>query len=271
LSEERDYVLGTHDDEVERLGLQHRVWRPRVLDAWQRAGFTKDQTILDVGSGPGHATLDLAQIVGPGGRVVALERSRRFLDWLEGELRRRGITNVESVELDLVKDDVPSRGADGAWSRWFLAFLEDPRIVLAKVHRALRPGASFVLHEYFDYRTWRMIPRVPEQEEFVAMVMETWRASGGEPDVGLDLPRWLADAGFEIESIAPIVHVVPRSSFVWEWPRAFVDVGLRRFVDLKRITPERAGAIARAFARCEAEPGTLMITPAVLEIVARRP
>ena len=30
---ERDYVLGTHDDEVMRLGLQHRVWRPRALDA----------------------------------------------------------------------------------------------------------------------------------------------------------------------------------------------------------------------------------------------
>ena len=34
---ERDYVLGTHDDEIYRLGYQHRVWRPRALDAWARA------------------------------------------------------------------------------------------------------------------------------------------------------------------------------------------------------------------------------------------
>ena len=27
---ERDYVLGTHDDEIYRLGFQHRVWRPRA-------------------------------------------------------------------------------------------------------------------------------------------------------------------------------------------------------------------------------------------------
>ena len=39
MSEERDYLLGTHDAEVQRLGLQHRVWRPRVLDAWRRAGI----------------------------------------------------------------------------------------------------------------------------------------------------------------------------------------------------------------------------------------
>jgi hypothetical protein len=45
-----DYVLGTRDEEVERLGLQHRVWRPRMLDGWRRAGFTVGQTILDVGA-----------------------------------------------------------------------------------------------------------------------------------------------------------------------------------------------------------------------------
>ena len=47
MSEERDYLLGTHDAEVERLGLQHRVWRPRVLDAWRRAGITVGSTVIE--------------------------------------------------------------------------------------------------------------------------------------------------------------------------------------------------------------------------------
>ena len=33
--------------------------------------------------------------------------------------------------------------------------------------------------------------RSAEFEAFVRAVMESWRANGGEPDVGLDLPRWL--------------------------------------------------------------------------------
>jgi len=37
MSNERDYVLGTHDAEVERLGLQHRVWTPHTTEAWRRA------------------------------------------------------------------------------------------------------------------------------------------------------------------------------------------------------------------------------------------
>lgn len=38
---ERDYVLGTDDEEIERLGLQHLVWRRPMLDAWRRAGITR--------------------------------------------------------------------------------------------------------------------------------------------------------------------------------------------------------------------------------------
>ena len=62
---ENDYVLGTNDEELERLGLQHRVWRPIVLDCWRRAGITFGSRVIDVGAGPGFATMDLAELVGP--------------------------------------------------------------------------------------------------------------------------------------------------------------------------------------------------------------
>ncbi|MGH8442569.1 MAG: SAM-dependent methyltransferase, partial [Nevskiaceae bacterium] len=57
---ERDYVLGTHDEEIARLGLQHELWRPRMLAGWDRAGFKEGMRIVDVGAGPGYATVDLA-------------------------------------------------------------------------------------------------------------------------------------------------------------------------------------------------------------------
>jgi len=268
--QERDYVLGTHDEEVERLGLQHRVWRPRALDAWRRAGFTVGQTLVDVGCGPGHAAVDLAEIVGPTGRVVAVERSRRFLDALRAVSDRRGLKQIEPVELDLAESDLPVGVADGAWCRWVLCFVKDPRGVLARIGGALRPGGAIVIHEYFDYSTWRLAPRSPEIEEFVGAVMGSWRAEGGEPDIALELPRWLGELGFEIRSIQPIVEIVPSSSFVWQWPRTFLTVGLRRLVDLGHFTAERAEAVLRAMAEAEAAPETHMITPAVMEIIAVR-
>ncbi|MEK6375327.1 MAG: methyltransferase domain-containing protein [Acidobacteriota bacterium] len=102
-----DYVLGTHDQELARLGLQHRVWRSRALDAWTRVGFTAGQTLLDVGCGPGYAALDLAEIAGAGGRVVAVDRSARFLDALRSAAVRNGLTNITARQVDLDADALP--------------------------------------------------------------------------------------------------------------------------------------------------------------------
>jgi len=270
MSQEKDYILGTHDDEISRLALQHRVWRPRALAAWRRAGFTVGQTLLDIGCGPGHASLDMAEIAGPSGRVVAIDRSRRFLDALEATRLRRGLDNIETLELDLDDGKLPALGADGAWCRWVFAFVKRPRDLLARIGGALKPGGVLVVHEYFDYSTWRVAPRSRDIEEFVRVVMKSWRADGGEPDIGLDLPLWLEELGFETKALHPIIDIVPVSSFVWQWPKTFIEVGLRRLIELGRLTSERAQAISDAFASSEAAPHTLMITPAVLELIAVR-
>ena len=43
--------------------------------------------VIDIGCGPGYATLDLAEIVGRTGEVFAIERSERFLKNRAGPLR----------------------------------------------------------------------------------------------------------------------------------------------------------------------------------------
>jgi len=270
MSQDRDYVLGTHDEEISRLGLQHRVWRPRALDAWRRAGFTVGQTLLDIGCGPGHASVDLAGIVGPSGRVVSIDRSRRFLDALEAARRHHGLDNITIHELDLNEAELPTVDADGAWCRWVFAFVRNPRALLARVAGALKRGGVLVIHEYFDYSTWRVAPKSEAIEEFVRAAMKSWRADGGEPDIGLDLTVWLEELGFETTTLNPIIDIVPASNFVWQWPSTFMKIAVGRLVDLGHLTSERALAMSRAIEAAEADPRTLMITPAVVEIIAVR-
>ena len=270
MSQEKDYILGTHDEEILRLGLQHRVWRPRALDAWRRAGFTVGQTILDIGCGPGYASIDLAGIVGPSGRIVAIDRSRRFLDALEAARRHHGLQNITTFELDLNEMELPALDADGAWCRWVFAFVMNPRSLLTRVAERLKPGGVLVIHEYFDYSTWRVAPKSEAIEDFVRVVMKSWRAEGGEPDIGLDLPIWLNELGFETTSLNPIIDIVPASNFVWQWPSTFMKTAISRLVGLGHLTTNRARAISEAIETAEADPRALMITPAVIEIIAVR-
>jgi SAM-dependent methyltransferase len=270
MARERDYVLGTHDDEVERLGVQHSVWRPRANDAWQRACFTSGQTIVDVGCGPGYATLDLSELVGPTGRVVAVDRSRRFLDVLEAKRVAREIDNITLVESDLDEATFPAGAADGAWCRWVLAFVPRPRQLLERIAHGLKRGGAFVSHEYFDYGLWRSLPHSALFEEFVSATISNWRRSGGEPNVGLEVPRWLEQLGFEIESVRPLVFVISPHDYMWQWPTSFMQVGLKRLVDLGAIDPGRAPLLGQAMHDIANAKDVRMITPGLLEVIARK-
>lgn len=261
MTPQTDYILGTHDEEIDRLALQHTAWRADALDAWRTAGFGPNHTILDVGCGPGFAALDLADCVGS---VVAIDKSDRFLAALEAKRRQ----NVTTCLVDLDSGEFPDVRADGAWCRWVLSFTRDPRAVLARIAQALRPGGVIVLHEYFDYSIWRAAPRCPELETFVRAVIQSWRDAGGEPDIALSLPCWLAELGFELRSIRPMVSVVQAGDPKWAWVRAFVQVNRARLVDLGHFGAEEAEGIWRAFCKMETPGAIRMITPGVLEIIA---
>ena len=265
----KDYVLGTHDEEIERLGAQHHAWRQRALEAWRSAGIGPGQTVVDVGCGPGYAALDLSELVGPSGRIVAIDKSKRFLRALDARCRERRIDNISTHPADLDAGEFPDVIADRAWCRWVLAFVKNPRAILARMAATLAPEGVIVVHEYFDYSTWRAAPQFSELEEFVNAVMASWRDNGGEPDIALSLPRWLEELGLHLCSARPIVDIVQPDQLSWTWLATFVEVG-RRLVDLGYLSAGRAAAIWQAFIAFQAMPGARMITPGVLEIVAAR-
>lgn len=267
---ERDYILGTHDAEIERLLLQHRVWRPRMLDAWRRAGITKGQSVIDIGSGPGYATLDLAEIVGPGGGVLAVERSERFLRALELTAAARKIANVKALEADITETVIGDGIADAAWCRWVFSWLTKPDRGVANIARALKPGGVAIFHEYLHYATWTLLPHNDAFAAFVKAVIDSVAVTGAEIDSARALPSLLEQAGLEIVSLKPIIDVVAPSNFVWQWPAAFARAYKDKLIAEGLLAAAEADAAIGALARAERDGGVRMATPMVLEIIARR-
>jgi ubiquinone/menaquinone biosynthesis C-methylase UbiE len=266
LMTDRDYVLGTHDAEIARLQLQHRVWRPRMYDAWRRAGITQGQTVVDVGSGPGYATLDLAEIVGPKGRVIAVERSARFLN----VLREAHAPNVTALEGDITETPIGERIADAAWCRWVFSWLTDPERGVANIARALKPGGVAVFHEYLHYASWGLAPHSPAFTAFVNAVCDSVAKTGANIDSALALPRHLEDTGFEIVALTPLIDVVTPDNYVWLWPTSFARSFADKLVAEGLLTQTQSTEALAALDRAESEGGVRMVTPVVLEIIARR-
>ncbi|HEY2101937.1 MAG TPA: class I SAM-dependent methyltransferase [Chthoniobacterales bacterium] len=267
---ERDYILGTHDEEVERLGLQHRVWRPVVLKLWQHAGITVGKRVLDLGAGPGYAAIDLANIVGPTGEIVALERSSKFVGVMQEACRLRGLDQVRIHEVDLMTDDLPKAAYDFSWCRWVLSFVSDPGLLIKKLAGVMPVGSLSIFHEYGHYLTWRFSPRRPKLERFAEEVSESWRSAGGDPDVALNLLPLLSAHGFVVRSAIPRIYCVSPADYMWQWPAAFIESGTARLQDLGRVDAEFVKEVRSEFAAAEANANSRMVTPLVLEVVAER-
>lgn len=270
MTADRDYFLGTHDEELARLGLQHRVWRPAVEDCWRQAGIAAGGRVLDIGAGPGYAAADLAQVVGSQGEVVAVERSARFVEAGRGMCAAHGFTNVRYHELDLMTDALPGGGFDATWCRWVACFVSSPALLLDKVAAALRPGGVAIFHEYLVYRTFCFSPSRPRQQEFAQQVVKGWRAAGGEPDIAQPVMRLLEERGFAIRALIPRVYVLRPADEMWQWPASFIRIHLEQQTAQGAIDASWAEAVRQEFAAAEADPAALLVTPLVLQIIAEK-
>lgn len=264
-----DYVLGIHDVEIERLGLQHRVWRARMLDLWRDAGLVQGARALDIGCGPGWASVDLAELVGPRGQVIAVDRAPTFLAHARALKESRGLAQLDVREGDVSAALPVDAPVDFAWCRWVLAFVKDRPSALASIAAAIKPGGALAIQEYLDYAAWSLIPRDAAFSRFVDATMESWRADGGEPDTAIELPKLLDAAGFDLIRFDPIVYVTHPKDFLWAWPATFARSGSAHMVATGRLTQAEADAAVAAMERVETAGGR-MTTPITAHIIARR-
>ncbi len=267
---ESEYVLGTDATELARLEIQHRLWRPTATALWSRAGFSRGWRILDVGSGPGFAAFDLADCVGPQGRVHAVDESARFIAHLKHSAARRSLANVTAQVADVQNLPADVGPFDAAYARWVLCFTPRPRDAVASVARAVRPGGVFAIQDYFNYEALTLAPRTPIFDRVRGAIAKSWRDAGGDPDVVAHLPGWLNECGFRVHEIkAHSLAIRPTDEF-WAWPNTFFASFLPRLVTSGHLKEAEWIDFQAEWGRRCADDASFFLTPTVFDVIAER-
>lgn len=267
---DREYVLGTHDEEVERLGLQHQIWRSQSYALWERAGFRPGHRLLDLGCGPGFTTRDLARLVGRGGSVIAVDVSERFLARLRAWPPEPGAGPIEARVGDVRDLDLGEASIDGAHARWVMSYFPDPERAVAAVARALRPGGALALQEYVAYGSMGVSPPIRLMPRVVSAIEESWRARGGDPDVALSLVPALSSHGLRVERTDPVARIARPGTLLWQWPDTFFRNYLPVLVDRGLLHEDERREFERDWRARSADPDSLFVAPMVLDVVARK-
>ena len=105
------------------------------------------ERVLEVGPGTGYYTLDIAQALGPSGRLDALDLQQAMLDELVRRAAARGIVNIVPVQGDAQELPFPDATYDSAYLVATLGEVPDRDAALRELRRVLKPGGRLVIGE----------------------------------------------------------------------------------------------------------------------------
>lgn len=101
-------------------------------------------TILDIGCGTGQDTLDLAQAVGPNGRVIGIDSSETMVQEARARAAQAQLP-VEYVLADATQLPFADASFDGCQASRVFGHLREPKLAVAEMVRVVRPGARVVV------------------------------------------------------------------------------------------------------------------------------
>ena len=252
--------------------LRSHTWRTAENSAgYLLSALRPGLELLDVGSGPGTITVDLARRVAPG-RAVGLDRATEVIAQARTHARTRGVS-VDWQVGDVYALPFADASFDVVHAHQVLQHLSEPVKALTEMRRVLRPDGVLAARDG-DYACFAWAPLDPLLSRWLDVYRAVARRNAGEPDAGRFLKGWALAAGFrDVQATSSTWTFADRQSCEW-WGGLWADRCEQSLLGEQAIaygltTREELGTIAAAFRAWSTQPDAFFMAPHG-EILARR-
>lgn len=170
-----------------RKDLSHLSWDEVFARQMRRADLVAEwmehlclkpgDRVLDIGAGPGYVSLVLADRVGSGGTVYAIDRSGDALAHLERLQKERGVSHILRLVADAATLEPSAVVADAALVTMVLHHADHPADILRNVHRLLVPSGLAVVAEFHPDGPCEQGP--PQAHRLGTEQVQAWCESAG--------------------------------------------------------------------------------------------
>ena len=130
----RDFILPSIERRVNTFGLQPGM------------------TVVDYGCGPGRYTIHYARLVGPTGRVYAVDIHELAMAAVQEKIRRYNLENVTPILAQGYNSGLVDQIAHMVIALDMFFFVQDPTALLRELRRITRPDGMLVLNDGFQSR-----------------------------------------------------------------------------------------------------------------------
>jgi ubiquinone/menaquinone biosynthesis C-methylase UbiE len=185
-----DVYTHGHQDAVLR---SHRWRTAENSAAYLVPHLRAGNRLLDVGSGPGTLTADLARVVSPG-EVIGIDVAESVVEEAAAHAVQTGVTNVSFQVGDFRQAGFESASFDVVHAHQVLQHLREPVAAMAAMAGLARPGGVVAIRES-DYGAFTWAPDNDLLQHWRAIYDGVARRNGAEPNAGRMLLGWAHAAG----------------------------------------------------------------------------
>lgn len=189
----KTYVLGHSEQELSRLEQQGELFGTETREVYRRAGLAPGMRVLNIGCGAGDDALIAADMVGPTGSVLGIDRAPAALSQARARAERAGLKHISFAEAEIYSFE-PQTKFDAVIGRFILLHVADAVGALKRVQTFLKPGGILAFVE-MDIDETRAIPPLPLLTQCVNWITDTYRHVGVEPNMGSELYATFRQAG----------------------------------------------------------------------------
>ncbi|AIP65213.2 methyltransferase [Burkholderia thailandensis] len=200
------YTLGHSPIELRRLDFQSEMLKPVTRRLLENARLRPSMRVLDIGCGTGGVSMLAAEMVGPGGSVVAIDPSDAAIEAASANAERARLHNIRfrACGLDQVEG---AHGFDVVVSRYVLMHQLHAAEFVRHAARFVRPGGYLALHEPDFVRKPMSTPPLPLWDSVTAEILERCKRSFPSFDVAHRMVKLFAAAGLPLPRMSYEVPV----------------------------------------------------------------
>ena len=195
------YILGHSQQEIGRLMLQATILRPFTERLMRDAEIGPGMRVLDLGCGAGDVSMLAAELVGPSGSVVGIDRNSEVIDLARKRARTAGLGQVTFKDVPLETFSDPDR-FDCVVGRYVLIHQAAPINFLCTAARLVRPGGIIALHEVDLGGAFNSRPRVWRWDAAGNLIIAAFRDALPHYDSANRLIEYFSNAGLPIPNVS---------------------------------------------------------------------
>ncbi len=122
-------------------------------DAISALGLAPGDQVVELGCGTGLNFEYVQRIIGPKGKIVAVDLTDAMLDVARWRVAREHWTNVEIVQADLAEWQLPV-GVSAVYSMYAITLVPEYDAIIERASGALRPGGTLAILDMKEPEHW---------------------------------------------------------------------------------------------------------------------